>query len=207
MLASLGQGTYDGYQRAVRGYYQFPVVEIVAVLGAALAHMAAGALRILGRRRRARLARSPGAAGAQPTLRVRLHRWSGYYLTAVFAGHVVATRAPGLLGHPADFSFLTFSLRQLPGFFYPYYALFVVSGVYHLAHGLLVALRVFKVRLPGAATAPRSTPFWAVAGLGSAAGLVAVLALGGRFFPVDTHRFPEFQALYERFVPVSLRPW
>jgi succinate dehydrogenase/fumarate reductase cytochrome b subunit len=204
ILAARGQATYDGYQRVVRWFYQFPLVEIVVVLGAGLVHLGAGAVRILRRRRRARSGQSHEA---RPTLRVRLHRYSGYYLGLMFMGHAIATRGPGLIGHPADFSFLTFSLRQLPVIFYTYYALFVVAGIYHLVHGVLVGLRVLSVRLPGSATAPRSKPFWAFVGVTSAAGLVGVMALGGTFFTVDTHRFPEWQTLYERFVPPSLRPW
>ena len=134
--------------------------------------------------------------------------WSALYLLLVFTGHVAATRVPGLFaGMPADFSFLTFSLAHWPLVFYPYYVLFVLAGVYHLTNGLLIALRVAGLKLPGWATAPASKPFWVfVAGVG-ALGVLGVLALAGGFYSVDTHRFIEFKAFYEKIVPAFLLPW
>jgi hypothetical protein len=197
--ALLGQASYDAFMRNARLYYQFPLVEIAGVVGAAGVHLGAGVMRILRRRKAAQ-------ADTTPTWRVRLHRWSGYYLMAAFAGHVAATRLPGLFGHPADFSFLTFSLTFAGAFFYPYYALFAASGLYHLTHGTIVGLRVLGVKLPRAATNPRSIPFWAWSALGAVVALAGVLALGGNFFAVDTARFDEWRGVYD-FVPERLRPW
>ena len=42
ILASVGQPTYDSYQKALRWYYQFPLVEIFLVIGAATIHAWAG---------------------------------------------------------------------------------------------------------------------------------------------------------------------
>ena len=69
-------------------------------------------------------------------------------MLAAFAGHVLATHAPTLLGHPVDMSFVNFSLTQSGLFFYPYYVLFAASGFYLLTHGAIVALRALGVRLP-----------------------------------------------------------
>ena len=206
MLATLGQGRYDGFQRGVRGYYQWAPIELSVVIAAPLVHVAAAAVRILRRRRlRAKTGRTPPGA---PGWRVRLHRYSGYYLVVVVVGHMLATRAPGVfLGIPADFSFLTFSLESMPLFFYPYYISFAFCGVIHVTHGTLLALRVLGLRLPSWATAPRSRPFWVVVSLAALMALAGVLALGGAFHPVDRGRFGEFRALYERLLPEGARPW
>ena len=50
-IAMLGQAAYDSFQRAMRWYYQFPVTEIVVVLGASLVHIAAALTRVVRRRR------------------------------------------------------------------------------------------------------------------------------------------------------------
>ncbi len=189
--AMLGQGRYDQFQRAVRHYYQFPAIEIAGVLGAAAVHVYAAVVRMW-RRRAARIATGNDP---KPPWRTRLHRYSGYYLMAAIAGHVAATRGPGLFGHAADFSFLNFSMTVLPWFFYPYYAGLFASGFYHLVHGTVAALRMLKVKLPKLAVDPRSKPFWALSLVGAALGLGAVLALGGNFFAVNQKRFAEWKEL------------
>ncbi len=199
-LASAGQGTYDGFQRAARNYYQLPPVEIAIVLLAPMAHAFASVIRIA-RRRRAK------AVGA-PELRVRLHRLSGYYLLLVLMGHVVATRAPAFVASaPADFSFLNFSLTYWPWFFYPYYLMFALCGLYHLTNGTIIAVRVFGVRVPASLTASRSRPVVGFVGLGGALLVAGVLALGGVFGRVDRGRFEEWRELYDRVAPAAFRPW
>jgi len=126
----------------------------------------------------------------------------------VMFGHVGATRVGPLLVHTsADFSFLTFSLETSPWIFYPYYFLLVLSGLFHMTNGALLALRVLGAPLPSSTTAPRSPAFWAFTSLAGAACVASVLALGGRFFEVDRKRYTEFRALYDRFVPAFARPW
>ncbi len=193
--AMFGQAAYDGLQRLLRWYYQFPPVEIACVVGAALVHVSAGIARMKLRPRK--------APGATIPWRVRLHRWSGYVLMLLFAGHVTATRGPGLLlGVPADFSYLTFSLGYWPLFFYPYYLVLFASGAWHLLNGVSTAAAVLA---PGV----RLSPAWAPVGAGVAVvcGLMGILALGGNLFEVDTHRYAEFRALADRFYPEWLRPW
>jgi len=195
-----GQAHYDRFMGAMRWYYQFPLVEIFSVVVAAFVHMGAGLVRIRRRRRRA-------GTKSSPTMRVRLHRYSGYYLMAAFAGHVIATRGPGLLGHPADFSFVNFSLSQAGMLFYPYYFMLAVSGAYHLIHGVVVALRVVGVRLPKRLLVARSGVFWASATLCCLVALLAVLALGGQLYVPDQSRHPEWKSLVERMLPAAVRPW
>ncbi len=198
-----GPAAYDAWMAAMRWYYQFPLVEIVAVLGAAIVHMVAGVMRILRRRKRVKAA---GRAEA-PSWRVRLHRYSGYFLMAAFAGHVAATRAPGLMGMPADFAFLSFSLSALPAFFFPYYVLLAASGCYHLAHGTLAALRVIGVRLPRGITAARSRAFWRAVAAAAVVSLLGVLALGGVWQRPDPRRVEAWRAFANEVVPEAWRPW
>lgn len=205
LLANAGQETYNQFMRLVRNYYQFPLIEI-AVIGGALVHMWAGFVRFLRRRRRA--SQNENTAQGTLTLRMRLHRWSGYYLSTAFAGHVIATRGPGLFAdHPADFSFLTLSLTYWPAFFYPYYILLFASGAFHLVNGTLLAAKLLGAHLPQWATLPKAPAFWAAAALLTLGGTAAILALGGVFFEVDTTRFAEFQNFYKQIVPFMKFPW
>ncbi len=200
MLASLGQGTYDGYQRAIRHYYQAPGIELALIVVAPLVHVAVGLVRA---RRRLRKAREQGRRSPGP-LRHRLHRASGYVLLVVFAGHAVATRGPGvIMGEPADFSFLSFSLAQYPWWFYPYYALFALAGAYHLVHGVLASLPVLRARVPQTWLAPRSQRFWIVTVIAGAALLSGLLALGGAYFDVDTSRFATWREVWASFFPFA----
>ena len=194
LLTALGgQQRYDALLRTLRQVYQWPLVEGVVVLGAALVHMSAAILRVKQRRRKQR------RASAHTPLRIRLHRYSGYFLWLAFAGHVLATRIPSLLGERVDFAFLTFTLRALPAVFYPYYSLLAMAGVYHLGHGTLAALRMLG--LGGAnLTAPRNRLFWLLAAAVSALGVMAVVALGGGLFAVDTTSFMGWEAFYRRFL-------
>ncbi|MEW6776907.1 MAG: hypothetical protein AB1405_11475 [Bdellovibrionota bacterium] len=206
LLAPAGQEAYDSFQRAARHYYQMPVMEAGIIL-AVTVHIFAGVTRALRRRKRIK---ESGGGEAAPSLRMRLHRVSGYILLLAIYGHILATRAGDwFFGMPADFSFLTFSLTYWPAFMYPYYTLLFACGAYHLAHGLVMALRVVGAKLPSEWTAPRYKAFWTLAALSALAGFGSVLALGGNLFAVDTGRYPEFIAFwdkaYENFD--FLRPW
>lgn len=200
VAALFGAGVYDAWMRTMRWYYQFPPIEIFAVVGSAGVHIGAGILRIV-RRRRERQNERP------PTLRVRLHRLSGYMMMAAFAGHVAATRLPSLYGTPVDHSLLGFSLTYAGVFFYPYYVLFAASGFYHLGNGAIGALRIVGARLPRGMTAPRSRLFWAWALAGALFALLGVLALGGAFHELDRTRFLEWQAYFDELVPAGWAPW
>ncbi len=203
VAASLGQDAYDRFQMTMRWYYQFPLVEIVAVVGSAHLHVLAGLMRILRRRKTLKIE----GRRESPSLRVRFHRYTGWFLMLVVSGHMAATRVPGLMGHPADFSFLNFSLTYMAYAMYPYYVALVLSGLYHGLHGTAVALRVVGAKLPQWATDPASKPFWTAVAVGSLAVLAGVFALGGNLFRPDTARFSEWQAFYEQYVPASMLPW
>lgn len=204
VAALFGQATYDTVQGLLRSYYQAGIIEIVLLM-AAVVHAGAGLLRWK--------RRPPARAGSRAPWHLRLHRWSGYYLMIAFAGHVLATRSPDwFYGTPVDFSFLAFSLDAWPVVFYPYYVGLFASGAYHLLHGSAVAVRVVGGRAAGGAAESSARTLdaiarsrWvAIACLAVAVG--SVVAFGGRLFVVDTHRFAEYRALYERIAPAALLP-
>lgn len=183
-----GPPVYEGALGWARLYYRIPLLEIVAVLGAALVHLSVGLVRAWRRRRQ----RAPRVVPLRP----RLHRYTGYYLALAFAGHVIATRAPSLwYGLDPDFAFLHLSLSTAPYWFFPYYALLAFSGGYHLVHGVLVALDVLGVKLPGAPRSPRSRPFWTFAALWATAAVAIVLAFGGVLASVEDARLEPWRRL------------
>jgi succinate dehydrogenase/fumarate reductase cytochrome b subunit len=174
MLATAGEGAYDGFQRAARLVYQFPVVELV-IVGALFVHVAAAVMRIAERRRQKRPSHVPR--------RLFVHRLSGYFLLAVVFGHIVATRGPSLVsGIYPEFIGLNFSLTSMPWFFFPYYIVFGIAGLYHGLNGATVALTAVHVRLPEALR--RGPVFVAGVSLGALLVLLGVLSIGGVIFPV-----------------------
>ncbi|MDA1263694.1 MAG: hypothetical protein O2816_01285 [Planctomycetota bacterium] len=198
-LAALGgPGGYDGALGAFRLYYQFPIVEIVMVAGAAVVHATCGVLRW--RHRRA-LDRERGHVGRAPRWLV-WHRRSGWFLLAILVGHVLATRGPSLLlGTEVEASYLGFSLATWPWMFYPYYLALFVGGLYHLTQGASAALRQLGLRTPyGIGTArPRAgIGVFVVAGV---LGLVAILGLGGALDHRDLSRDDDWRALFEEYLP------
>lgn len=189
MLAAFGQQTYDGFQVTARQGYQAPVLELVLVLAPLLVHAVCGAVRVWARR-------SKGAS-APVSWRVRLHRYSGYFLLLFFIGHVTATRGASFFyGAWPGFKGVAFTFTWVPAYFWPYYTLLALSGWYHLVHGLSVALPVLGVRSFGALHRP---PIFAgVVGAGALALVIGVLSLGGVFFDVGDVRSSDYVKLVLR---------
>jgi succinate dehydrogenase/fumarate reductase cytochrome b subunit len=192
-LAAGGAEAYDGFQRAARGVYQLPLVEILLVLAPLAVHFAAAITR---------LRRSGFRRGPQP-IRTQLHRFTGYFLLVVILGHLFATRGSDLFFDAAPgFGGLSFSLWWMPWMFYPYYLLLALCGLYHGAHGLLIALGTFGVRLP--AGLHKGPGFWVPVGLVAAALIVAVLKIGGHLGDVPDPRDNDYARLYESWGLVDL---
>jgi succinate dehydrogenase hydrophobic anchor subunit len=205
ILASAGQTTYDAFQEALRWYYQFPLVEIFVVIGAATVHAWAGLTRGW---RRVRTLFDPQARRFVPPSRVRFHRWCGYIILLIIPGHISGTRMPGLMeGLPADFSFVYFSIKNWPWVFYPYLLLYGVSASYHLIHGLLISLGVIGLPSPGWAMEEKSKPFWTAFVASSLLIILGVFALGGNLFAPNTDRFPELKTFYEKKFQKIFMPW
>ena len=190
-VALFGQAAYDAFMRVARYYYRFPLFEIAAVLFAAAVHMWAGITRALRRRRRESARADVSVTASRPPWRTRLHRYSAYYVTFAFFGHVIATRSPSLLGHHVDYSFINFSMTYAGAFFYPYYTLLALAGLYHMTHGTIAALRIVGLRLPKRLTNPRWRPFWYWTAACGVLCVVAVLAIGGQLYTPDQSRHSE----------------
>ena len=189
MSGSAGPDTFDAFQSNARTFYQNPFFEFFVVLIPLAVHIAASLVRILRRRRR----NLP-----KPPLRLRLHRYSGWFLLAVISGHVSATRGVGFFfDAPAGFGALNLSLVFAPYLFVPYYILLGSCGSYHLWNGLGIAARVFGVRLPHTLT--RGPGFWIPVGSAALAIFVAVLSLWGVFFEVDRELWGEFGRVFAEF--------
>lgn len=135
-MAIFGAVAYDSFQQIARAFYQFPPLEVL-LLGALLVHIIVGVGRIFSEPKR------------QLSTRARWHRYSGFFLLLVIAGHIIAVRGPSWFYdvYPA-FAGLSFSMDFAPYYFYPYYFVFGLSGFYHGLNGLTIALSRVGVQLP-----------------------------------------------------------
>jgi hypothetical protein len=173
--------------------YQFAPVEAL-LLAALMVHLVCGVLRMISEPRRTL------------TRRARWHRYAGLFLVVVIGGHVLAVRGSSwFYGVYPEFAGLAFSIDAVPGYFYPYYLLLGVAGLYHGLNGAAIAAgRLgWRFALPGPVLA-RAT---------AAGGVLTLLALGGLggwFFdvgPVAESAFAELTTGIAREVfGVSLTP-
>jgi succinate dehydrogenase/fumarate reductase cytochrome b subunit len=133
MVAMAGPAAYDAVQGTLRAAYQVPPIEVALVIGPLVVHVAASVARMLRRRRLGQ--------PAPRALRSRLHRWSAVVLLVFTLGHVVATRGASLIfGVWPEFDGVAFTMVWTPLYFIPYYTVFAIAGLYHVLHGLTVAL-------------------------------------------------------------------
>lgn len=184
-LAVLGADLYDGFQSSARGIYQWPPLEL-ALVAALIVHVVSGVLRMRGRR----------GSKARPPLRLRLHRYAAYYLALFVFGHMAATRLPALLADaPPFFGGVSFSMSFVPWFFYPYYALLGIAGLYHLFYGVPVALGVLGVHAPQ--WIRRGPGFWLPVGAGALVIVMALLAFGGLLYEIDDPFDNDFARAYQ----------
>jgi succinate dehydrogenase/fumarate reductase cytochrome b subunit len=175
-VAALGMAQYDEAQRVLRRAYQWAPLELSIVIAPLLVHVAAAIARMAARRRRG--LKAPANRSA------RLHRLSGLVLLVFFAGHVAATRGASLLyGVYPGFQGIAFTLRWVAALFWPYYLLFGIAAVYHLVHGLGVALPL--VGAPAARVLRRPAIWGPIVLAGSLCILAGILGFGGVLFPVE----------------------
>jgi succinate dehydrogenase/fumarate reductase cytochrome b subunit len=176
MASVFGPGLYDAFQVQLRPIYQSPLIEVGLLLSALLVHIVVGVVRV---RRRPR-----SRDGSRLPRRTRLHRLSAYLLLLFIFGHIAATRGPTLLdGFWLGFAGVSFSVWALPAFFYPYYGLLGLCGLYHGSYGSYLALRSLGVRLPTvAAMGARAWVPLAVAGVLI---ILGVLSFGGHLYAID----------------------
>lgn len=184
-FAIIGPDLYDRFQMAARGIYQWPVLEL-GLIAALLVHVVTGILRMRARR----------GSKAKPPLRLRLHRYAAYYLAIFVFGHIAATRLPAVLADaPPFFDGVSFSLHFLPWFFYPYYALLGIAGLYHAFYGIPTALGMLGVRTPQ--WIRRGPGFWAPVAVGATIVVTALSGFGGGLYEIDDPFDNDFARAYQ----------
>ncbi len=175
MSASGGEETYNAFQAGARAFYQTGLFEIIVVAIPLLTHLTASIVRIVRRRRAGR--------SRKPPLRLRLHRYSGWFLLAAIGGHAGATRIfPLVTETQVRFGDLNFTTVLFGVAFSFYYALLGICGTYHMANGLTIAASVFGIRPPKAIRA--GPGFWIPVGAALLAIVVGVASFSGWIFEV-----------------------
>jgi succinate dehydrogenase/fumarate reductase cytochrome b subunit len=188
--AAGGPGSYDGTLASLRAIYRaHPIVEFLLVGVSAAVHIACAVIQFNRRRKT--------GPHPKPGLRLRLHRWSGYFLMLVIVGHVFATRvmpAQSASG-PADFAYLGYSVLSWPAMINPYYYALGTAGAVHFGLGLGFAVSAL---LPGRDPRRLSMAVAAVVAVLVIAGVTGII---GNAEKADPSRFSEFRALYGRYMP------
>lgn len=179
LVAPLGIEAFNDYQAALRAVYQYPLVEIGVLMAPLAAHAIAGIwLRLLRRKRGARPPRN-------------LHFWAGIFLLVFVPGHILAVRGPSLVyGIYPEFEGVAFSLWFMPFWFYPYYFVLAMAGLYHGLNGigrLLVRKGVMSD------TRKLILPVMTIAGIGVG---ISLMSLGCLFFETPDPMNNDFARLY-----------
>lgn len=193
-----GPDVYDRVQAALRRVYQAPVLEL-GFLGALVVHMATAVLGVRARRRAQASRSAPNSVPA----RLRWHRIAGWFLFAVIVGHVVATRVlPMAHGIGVGFEGVAFAFWWLPLLFWPYYTALALFGLYHLAHGSVLAFG--RLRRPVPAKLRSGRGFWLPVGVFGLALVFALLALDGRLFDTPDPWDNDYARIYGEQFGVEL---
>jgi succinate dehydrogenase/fumarate reductase cytochrome b subunit len=194
-LALFGPRAFNDYQALLRIFYQQPVVELVFVLGPIVVHLVAGVWLIFLRRAKRK--------GVVRPLKSRLHSWAGIFLMLVIVGHVIAVRGPSFFYDVFPlFEGLSFSLWYFPAYFYPYYFLLALAGLYHGLFGLMIVLNRIgitkkRIRVP-------VLSYY----VGAIIIVASLLALDGSFFTVPPQTESEFGILYAEGLNLDINsPW
>lgn len=178
-LAPFGPEVFNQYQRVIRQVYQFPLIELLLVLGPLLVHAVVGVWLYLIRR---------GGRSERP-LRARLHSWAGVFLLVFIFGHILAVRGPSyFFGVYPEFEGLHFSLWYFPHYFFPYYFLLTMAGFFHAGNGL---------RMIAARQGLHVSPATQLTVMMIAAAWIALslMALGGLLFTLGNPADSEFAQL------------
>ncbi|PCC73839.1 Succinate dehydrogenase/Fumarate reductase transmembrane subunit [Nannocystis exedens] len=167
MFAAAGPEVYDELQGQLRAAYQAPLVELACVLGPLVVHVVVSVWRMARRRRR----------GQKPAgnPRARWQRITAIVLLVFVFGHTLATRGASLVyGVYPGFDGVAYTLVWAFAYFFPYYLLFSLAGLYHGLNGLALALPRIGLRGPAALRSGR-----AVAGAWLAGAVALTLGMAG----------------------------
>ena len=191
VLASFGAETYNSYQRTIRQFYQYPFLEIVIVIGPLVTHVVSGLWLYLIRKK----------WQIERTLKYRFQSWAGFFLLLVVFGHVLATRGISFwYGTFTEFEGVSFSLWWIPGYFYPYYFLLFMAGLYHGSMGAATLFRrAGLIRSASIKWLPTC-----VATFGSLGVIFALLGFGGMLFETDDPRDNDYARQYSVLLDIDL---
>lgn len=185
-----GPATYDGTLASLRAIYRaHPIVEFLLIGASAAVHITCAILQFNRRRK--------SGPHPKPPFRLRLHRWSGYFLMLAIVGHVFATRV--MPSGAADYSYLAFSVLNWPVFINPYYFALGLAGSIHFGLGLGFAASTLAPRFFGSTAARRASVTVA-----AATGVLVVIGVTGIIAgaeKADASRFGDYKALYDRYMP------
>lgn len=173
MVAVAGPAPYDALQGELRRVYQTPMIEVVLVAAPLLVHIVVSVWRMIRRRRAGR--------PAPRTRRARLQRYTAVVLLVFTFGHIFATRGASLIyGVFPGFDGIAYTMEWFFSYFFPYYLLFSIAGLYHLLNGVALALPRLGLRKPTAAR-PIVTAAWIA---GAVALLLGLAGFAGAFHEV-----------------------
>lgn len=191
LLAAFGADTYNSFQRAVRVFYQHPLLELLLVVFPLISHVTAGVwLYVIRKKRR-----------ANRGLKFRLQTWAGFFLVLTVFGHVLATRGVSFwYGTFPEFAGVSFSLWWVPGYFYPYYFLLFMAGLYHGTMGAGMLLRRAGLVRSTASSRTNSGLLF----VGAAVATISLLAFGGKLFEIDDPRDNDYARQYAEFFDIDL---
>lgn len=177
LLAIAGPAAYDAAQAPLRAAYQAPPIEVALVIGPLLVHIGASVARMLRRRRLGQ--------PAPRAVRSRLQRYSAIVLLVFVFGHVLATRGASLVFDVIPgFYGVAFTTVWQPAYFIPYYTVFSAAALYHMVHGLTLALPRLGLGLRGLGGARSDRLVYGVSIVGAIGLALAVAGFAGAFHDV-----------------------
>lgn len=191
LLATQGPGAYNSYQQFLQGFYQNPAIELGIVILPLLAHVIAALW----------LFRLRGKAPQGRSLGQRANSWAGAFLLIVVFGHVLATRGIGLwYDAPPGFAGISFSLWWMPSYFYPYYFLLFMGGLFHSYNGISLLLARTGYPQIRKNRAARSLVMLS----GAVAVVVALMAFDGKLFDIHDPRDSPYARAYAEILQIDL---
>ncbi len=191
LLAALGPIPYNNYQQLLQGYYQNPAIELTLVILPLFTHITVAIWLYYLRKR----------TSQKPALRQRLNSWAGVFLLLVVFGHMLATRGIGYwFDAPPGFAGISFTLWWVPAYFYPYYFLLFMAGLYHSYNGL--ALLLARAGLPKLHR--NSMARYVVMITGATGVILSLLSFGGQIFDIHDPRDSNYARAYTALLEIDL---
>ena len=191
LLAALGPTTYNNYQQLLQSYYQNPAIELTLVILPLFTHIIAAVWLYCLRKR----------TSQKPVLRQRVNSWAGVFLLLVVFGHMLATRGIGYWFDAAPgFAGISFTLWWVPAYFYPYYFLLFMAGLYHSYNGL--ALLLARAGFPK--LGKNSMARHVVMITGATGVVLSLLSFGGQIFEIHDPKDSNYARAYAELFQIDL---